>query len=144
MDKKEKDKLYYAANREARLKSISRYREDNLDNIREKDRIRGEHRRQSESYQSKKRIARLASLYDISKEHAKDLYERSHGMCEVCGDIWDSSKHKHSFSVDHNHFTGEVRGILCHHCNTALGHLKENTNIMLSLIEYTRKHNGTV
>ena len=41
-----------------------------------------------------------------------------------------------SLSVDHCHKTGKVRGLLCHSCNTALGLLKDNTDVMRLAINY--------
>jgi len=38
--------------------------------------------------------------------------------------------------IDHNHETGEIRGILCSGCNTALGMLREDSAIILGLNEY--------
>ena len=131
---------YYLRNKD----KIKQYREDNLEKIRAKDRERGKIRRACDSYQAKKRIARISSMYNVDRELAKELYQRAQEVCEICGIEYDPTSHKHSFCVDHNHDTGEVRGILCHHCNAALGHLKEDTSIMLSLIEYTRKHHGPV
>jgi len=45
------------------------------------------------------------------------------------------------FSVDHNHTTGEVRGLLCAGCNTALGGFKDDVEIMKSAIHYIQGHN---
>lgn len=43
------------------------------------------------------------------------LYEKQEGRCAVC------KKHESEFkirlSVDHNHKTGQVRGLLCYRCN---------------------------
>jgi len=41
--------------------------------------------------------------------------------------------------VDHNHQTGAVRGLLCSGCNTGLGLLRENPDVILGLIEYLKE-----
>ena len=38
--------------------------------------------------------------------------------------------------IDHNHDTEKPRGLLCHNCNTALGLLGDNTQIILGLSQY--------
>jgi hypothetical protein len=38
--------------------------------------------------------------------------------------------------VDHDHVTGQVRGLLCHHCNLVLGHAKDNTETLNRLKNY--------
>jgi len=44
-----------------------------------------------------------------------DMAELLRQPCSVCGS-WEYPR------VDHCHETGKVRGMLCHHCNTALSH----------------------
>lgn len=39
-------------------------------------------------------------------------------------------------NVDHDHKTRNVRGLLCHNCNRALGLLKDNINSLKSAISY--------
>lgn len=41
--------------------------------------------------------------------------------------------------VDHCHETGEVRGLLCSKCNTAIGMFQEDINVMYRAIEYLSK-----
>ena len=43
-------------------------------------------------------------------------------------------------SVDHNHTTGEVRGLLCNDCNSLLGFAKENVEILQSAINYLTRN----
>ena len=40
------------------------------------------------------------------------------------------------FHVDHCHTTGKVRGLLCHHCNIALGHVKDDPATLQRMIDY--------
>ena len=39
-------------------------------------------------------------------------------------------------AVDHNHVTGEFRGVLCKQCNRALGMFKDSTTILKNALEY--------
>ncbi len=41
--------------------------------------------------------------------------------------------------IDHCHSSNIVRGVLCSHCNTGIGFLKEDINILNSAIEYILK-----
>jgi hypothetical protein len=53
--------------------------------------------------------------------------------CAICG---TSDSGVMDFHADHDHKTGEKRGVLCHKCNTGLGLLKDNVEILCAAIEY--------
>jgi len=77
---------------------------------------------------------RNVNRYGITKEDFKKLYEQQEGACAVCGKFLEyNGLDTH---IDHDHDTGKVRGILCSNCNTALGLLKENVEIILALAMY--------
>ena len=40
--------------------------------------------------------------------------------------------------VDHDHKTGEVRGVVCHACNVALGMAKDSVEVLQSMIDYLK------
>ena len=58
------------------------------------------------------------------------------GKCEGCGAT------DRRLCIDHNHKTNEVRGLLCHNCNTALGLLNDDTALLSNLIEYLNDRNS--
>lgn len=45
--------------------------------------------------------------------------------------------------VDHNHTTGDVRGLLCRRCNMVIGNVEESKELLTTLIDYLEVHNGT-
>lgn len=47
-----------------------------------------------------------------------------------------------ALAVDHDHETGQIRGLLCVACNTGLGKMKEDRSVLLSAIRYLDKHSG--
>ena len=53
--------------------------------------------------------------------------------CAICGTEDPGATNWHA---DHDHKTGQKRGILCHKCNTGLGLLKDDIDILCSAIEY--------
>jgi hypothetical protein len=65
--------------------------------------------------------------YGLTYEELAEL--ESIQACEVCGETED-------LVIDHNHDTREVRGVICRGCNTALGHAKDDPQILKSLAAY--------
>ena len=78
----------------------------------------------------------------MTMEEYDTLLEKQGGVCAVCGtDDTTYSKGNH-FHVDHNHTTGKVRGLLCGHCNLAIGQVKEDPQIIHNMISYLEKYKG--
>jgi hypothetical protein len=55
------------------------------------------------------------------------------GVCAAC---FKTCSIKKNLAVDHDHKTGKVRGLLCQNCNVALGHARENPDVLRRLAEY--------
>jgi hypothetical protein len=81
--------------------------------------------------------------YDITPSQYIDLFMEQGGVCAVCQKPEEhvSSKNGRTqrLSVDHDHVTGKVRGLLCHACNVMLGYAKDNPEVLLSAIMYLRR-----
>ena len=82
-------------------------------------------------------------MYGITVEARDAIYSRQHGLCLICADDLRPrvrkgrvSKYAWKGELDHNHETGEIRGLLCAPCNTALGLLKEDPVRITRMLEY--------
>jgi hypothetical protein len=83
------------------------------------------------------RKSQLKNLYGLSMDKYEGLLEKQENKCAVCGiDFQLLTRNPH---IDHNHNTGEIRGILCSNCNTALGLLKDDVVRVQKLMEYIVK-----
>lgn len=91
-------------------------------------------------YEANKR-GNLRSNYGITLEDYNDMLERQESLCKICQS--DFSEFDKSPHVDHDHSTGKVRAILCHHCNLLLGHAKDNPAILQAAIDYLAAHGIT-
>ena len=86
------------------------------------------------------RDRKLKKTFGISLEEYLDLLSKQRGVCAICfkpeKTIHGNTKKVQHLSVDHNHITKKVRGLLCSNCNTALGLLDENAERAQSMISY--------
>jgi hypothetical protein len=57
------------------------------------------------------------------------------GCCAICGTDAPTFGKGH-FSVDHDHATGAVRGLLCDNCNTGIGKLRDDPAILRAALVY--------
>lgn len=87
---------------------------------------------------SKKR--NLEKNYNLTVDCYNLLQQIQEHKCSICKG--HKSTFKKALSVDHNHKTGKVRGLLCGNCNRALGYLKEKISIFNEAIKYLEIHNG--
>lgn len=81
----------------------------------------------------------LKQRYGITVDEYESLIANQNNACAICEvEIPDKLEYKgkRRSVVDHNHETGEVRGILCLKCNLVLGHARENTTILYRAIVY--------
>ena len=92
------------------------------------------------SSKSKARDSKLRWKYGITLDHYLWMAERQNGECAICGyrsiNPKAVSSLKTDLVVDHCHLTSRIRGLLCSNCNSGIGFLKENKNILLRAIEY--------
>jgi hypothetical protein len=59
------------------------------------------------------------------------MIERQNGACVICLRPLGDKPH-----VDHDHESGEVRGILCFNCNGGLGQFSDDTWRLSRAIDY--------
>lgn len=96
-----------------------------------------------QEYNKKNRDRITARRHGLTVEQYQDLITKQHGVCAVCykpeTTVHGSSKKIQPLAIDHNHTTGEVRGLLCAKCNTALGLLDESCERAQALISYLER-----
>ena len=81
-------------------------------------------------------IAHIQRTYGISGDEYLELKRSQGGLCAICGPWTGRNGRYVSLSVDHNHKTGEVRGLLCRVCNRILGMFRDNPVAFQRAAEY--------
>lgn len=76
-------------------------------------------------------------MFKTKRKRPKKIGEAS-GTCEICGRM--DPRGNRGWNRDHNHETGQMRGILCHSCNVGLGHFQDNPFILECAIHYLKKY----
>lgn len=86
----------------------------------------------------------ILAQYGLSKAaHTKMLADQK-GLCAIC-ERPEVSRYKGTLvrlSVDHCHKTGKVRGLLCHRCNTTLGRVSDDPQLLYKMCEYLDRHHA--
>lgn len=146
---KAKSISYYAKNRQKVLKRLAKKHKENPDVMRKRVsdyyHSNPEYRQKSREYsrrwirnnpEKRKVFTRHSRIraYGITPERYKEMLEAQGNRCEICG-----SKNKRQMSIDHDHETGKVRGLLCDGCNLSLGHI-ERHGFLEKALKYIAKY----
>ena len=106
-----------------------------------------DNQRRREDYKndfSKYKEQHLKSAYGISLDDYLKMLESQNNTCAICSKketrINPKTKRIHLLSVDHNHKTGKVRGLLCMKCNPGIGNFQEDVDLLQSAIKYIQKY----
>ena len=104
-------------------------------------------KKQQENYDPiKKRDENLKRVYGIGIEEYNTLLEKQNNRCAICESTDPKGRKSgrgggvYVFYVDHDHKTGNVRGLLCNICNRTMGYVGENSNVLEEMIKYLQKH----
>jgi len=83
------------------------------------------------------RSRHLQQKYGITLKEYKKLFKKQSGQCAICGTIDPKSTGKYNtFSIDHDHKTGKIRGLLCSNCNCGLGFFDDNPRTLIAAANY--------
>ena len=80
---------------------------------------------------SEQRTQRLKRLYGLTDAQYESILAEQDGRCACCGRVPDLEPR-----VDHDHKTGDVRGILCHKCNVGIGLLGDTEDRVQLAVDY--------
>lgn len=124
---KAKNRAYYHATKERYSARTKEYRARNKEAISEANKA------WNKANKPKQFEYDLRKKFGIMPEDYARLIHSQGLECAACGDTLAMDKKTH---IDHCHATGKVRGIACHHCNTALGLVLESEHRLRALLRY--------
>jgi hypothetical protein len=90
---------------------------------------RSYHQKNPEQYQKHieiSRNSRLKRVFGITQDEYECLLKSQEGVCAIC----KLGPNGIRLAVDHNHKTGQVRGLLCITCNTGIGMFKDDPDLL--------------
>jgi Autographiviridae endonuclease VII len=77
------------------------------------------------------------SRYSITVEQYQDRLDEQNGLCACCGK--PASTGPRRLLVDHDHNTGQIRGLLCRRCNTGIGMLGDDVEGVRRALSYLER-----
>ena len=81
---------------------------------------------------------KLKRNFGITLEQYIQLKTNQNHKCAICNRKKFS---KRDLSVDHDHSTGQIRGLICYKCNLMLGNAEEQIETLQNAIVYLSKWN---
>jgi hypothetical protein len=88
--------------------------------------------KQKYSYEKNKN-QKLKRIFGISYDEYLNMLAAQNNCCAICGTDTPGAR---AFAVDHCHDTGKIRGLLCSKCNTGIGNLKDDIDLLKRAIQY--------
>lgn len=86
----------------------------------------------SEAKKDKARWSRILRVYGITKEQYDEI---DLGFCNICLRSWSDTVRP---CVDHDHITGDIRGIICLYCNHRIVGRHRDADLMDRVSSYLR------
>jgi DNA-directed RNA polymerase subunit RPC12/RpoP len=92
---------------------------------------------QKQRYNERTRNWNRKKMSGFTVEDYEEKLAEQNYRCAICGTSDPGTTNWHA---DHDHKTNQKRGILCHKCNTGLGLLKDDVEILCAAIEYLNNY----
>lgn len=116
------------------------YREKNQEKIKKyRTEYNEKNREQIRKHNKEYNFRKFKSDANITFEQFNEMYDKQEGKCRICGR--HQTELKRRLSVDHNHTTGKIRGLLCGKCNFMLGYASDDITLLSNAIKYINDTN---
>lgn len=118
------------------------FRLQHLERMRAKDRQRyydnleyekSRNRKYHQDNKEKVNIRHRLYMHDMAQGEHDALLRKQKNRCAICRKKFLKTPH-----IDHNHESGENRGLLCDDCNLGLGRFKDSVKTLKSAIKYLK------
>lgn len=80
----------------------------------------------------------LMKAYGLAATDLECLLQNANYQCQICGDKFMAGSPQRNLYIDHDHKSGDIRGILCRSCNTGLGMFKDSDGLLLKALAYLK------
>lgn len=88
-----------------------------------------------EGVRAKQRSNEIRLRYGLTPSDFDEMVATQGNRCAICGNEPVDGKVLH---IDHDHESGAVRGLLCGHCNRAIGLFRDNADVIEMAAAYLR------
>lgn len=78
-------------------------------------------------------IQQICSKFGITEKEYHQLFKAHEYRCAICRQPCSSGR---QLAIDHDHETGEIRGLLCGVCNRSLGGFQDDPELLKKDIDY--------
>jgi|SRR4051794_26353060 hypothetical protein len=124
-------RVTYAGRREREIERVKQWQRDNP----ERYAARMRRYRKSGRKAIANRKSHLKRKYGLTPEQYDEMLRGQRGGCAICG----RSPGEFPLHVDHDHATGEIRGLLCVGCNNGLGLFDESEELFNAAVTYLQQ-----
>lgn len=117
-------RIYYEKNKARLLAQSRQYEKDNPEKVRAR--------------QNAWAFRKLLKQYGLTMEIYERIVRRQQGLCAICR----KPPNKQRLHFDHDHSTGQFRGLICGRCNWAMGKFEDDPNLLFNVIAYLGTSRG--
>lgn len=82
---------------------------------------------------------RRAAKYALTETELAVMEAASNGLCSICLSPFEGEGQGRGAHIDHDHKTGQVRGLLCPQCNVGLGSFKDRPELLIRAAIYLKR-----
>ena len=131
--------------RQRKIKQEQRADPDRGDILRESENRRHHHRYETDPEYREQKLRDVVKKYGITLDEYYGMLEKQGSVCAICSkpETRITKGTLCRLSIDHDHETGKVRGLLCSACNTAIGQFNDDPSLVRKGLDYLLSHGGS-
>jgi hypothetical protein len=92
----------------------------------------------SKPYRSEYNLVYTLRQHGLTRADYDQMLAAQDGRCAICRSATTQGRGR--WHIDHDHVTGQVRGLLCNNCNMGIGYFGDDPEVMTAAAKYVARH----